>query len=187
MDCNPPGSSDHGILQQEYWSVLPFLPPGDLLDRTGIEPTCHISCTGRQVLYHQHHWSGFISVLLYYCVSRNREAGGVGERRTADPWSSQNTHLYYVRRLIWAVNVALQQFQWKHQRSLITDHHNKYHNKKKKICNAARTTKTQQRHEVNKRCWKKRPRQTWSMRGCHKHSIKKKKKKNTWVKHRREK
>ena len=30
-------SSDHGILQQEYWSGLPFPSPGDLLD-PGVEP-----------------------------------------------------------------------------------------------------------------------------------------------------
>ena len=30
MDCSPPGSSIHGILQQEHWSGLPFPPPGDL-------------------------------------------------------------------------------------------------------------------------------------------------------------
>ena len=37
MDCNPPGSSVHGILQQEYWSGLPCPPPGDLPD-PGIKP-----------------------------------------------------------------------------------------------------------------------------------------------------
>ena len=30
MDCSPPASSVHGILQQEYWSGLSFLIPGDL-------------------------------------------------------------------------------------------------------------------------------------------------------------
>ena len=30
MDCSPPGSFVHGILQQEYWSGLPFPSPGDL-------------------------------------------------------------------------------------------------------------------------------------------------------------
>ncbi|CAI9160203.1 unnamed protein product [Rangifer tarandus platyrhynchus] len=30
MDCSPPGSSDHGICQQEYWSGLPFPSSGDL-------------------------------------------------------------------------------------------------------------------------------------------------------------
>ena len=37
MDCNPQGSSVHGISQQEYWSGLPFPPPGDLPD-PGIKP-----------------------------------------------------------------------------------------------------------------------------------------------------
>ena len=37
MDCSPPGSSIHGILQQEYWSGLPFPSPGNLPD-LGIEP-----------------------------------------------------------------------------------------------------------------------------------------------------
>ena len=30
MDCSPPGSSVHGIIQQEYWSGVPFRFPGDL-------------------------------------------------------------------------------------------------------------------------------------------------------------
>ena len=37
MDCSPPGSSVHGFFRQEYWSGLPFPPPGDLFD-SGIEP-----------------------------------------------------------------------------------------------------------------------------------------------------
>ena len=32
MDCSLPGSSLHGILQQEYGSGLPFASSGDLLD-----------------------------------------------------------------------------------------------------------------------------------------------------------
>ena len=32
MDCSPPGSSLHGILQAEYWSGLPFPSPGGLPD-----------------------------------------------------------------------------------------------------------------------------------------------------------
>ena len=38
MDYSPPGSSVHGILQAEYWSGLPFPPPGDLPD-PGVETT----------------------------------------------------------------------------------------------------------------------------------------------------
>ena len=61
-DCSPPGSSVHGILTQEYWSGLPRPPPGDLPEPgiTSRGPpwprghTCisHVSCNGRQVLYH---------------------------------------------------------------------------------------------------------------------------------------
>ena len=37
VDCRLPGSSMHGIFQQEYWSGLPLSPPGDL-PRPGFEP-----------------------------------------------------------------------------------------------------------------------------------------------------
>ena len=30
MDCSPPGSSVHGILQEDYWSGLSFPTQGDL-------------------------------------------------------------------------------------------------------------------------------------------------------------
>ena len=32
MDCSLPGSSVHGIFQQEYWTGLPLPPAGDLQD-----------------------------------------------------------------------------------------------------------------------------------------------------------
>ena len=37
MDSSPPGSSVHEILQQEYWSGLPFASPGVLPD-PGLNP-----------------------------------------------------------------------------------------------------------------------------------------------------
>ena len=37
MDSSPPGSSVHGILQEEYWSGFPCPPPGDLPD-PGVKP-----------------------------------------------------------------------------------------------------------------------------------------------------
>ena len=37
MDCSPPGSSVHGILQARIWSGLSFPSPGDL-HKPGIEP-----------------------------------------------------------------------------------------------------------------------------------------------------
>ena len=39
MDYSPPGSSLHGFSRQEYWSVLPHPPPGDL-PNPGIQPRC---------------------------------------------------------------------------------------------------------------------------------------------------
>ena len=38
MDCSPPASSVHGILQAKYWSELSHPPPGDLPD-PGVTPT----------------------------------------------------------------------------------------------------------------------------------------------------
>ena len=38
IDCSPPGSSVHGILQARILEGLPFPPPGDLLN-PGIEPS----------------------------------------------------------------------------------------------------------------------------------------------------
>ena len=32
LGCSLPGSSVHGLSRQEYWSGLPLLPPGDLLN-----------------------------------------------------------------------------------------------------------------------------------------------------------
>ena len=32
MDCNPPGSSVHGISRQEYWGRFPFPSPEDVPD-----------------------------------------------------------------------------------------------------------------------------------------------------------
>ena len=37
MDCSPQAPLSMGFSRQEYWSRLPFPPPGDLLD-SGIKP-----------------------------------------------------------------------------------------------------------------------------------------------------
>ena len=52
LDCNPPGSSVHGILQARILHWVAFPPSGDLPD-PGIEPVSLISpsLVGR-VLYH---------------------------------------------------------------------------------------------------------------------------------------
>ena len=55
MDCSPPGSSVHGILQTRRleWVAMPS-SRGSSRDRDRT-PISSISCIGRQVLYHQHH------------------------------------------------------------------------------------------------------------------------------------
>ena len=40
-----------GFSRQEYWSKLPFPPPGDLRCSAGIPNSC-VSGSGRQILYH---------------------------------------------------------------------------------------------------------------------------------------
>ena len=42
LDCSLPGSSVHVILQEEYWSRLPFPPPGDF-PNPGIELASPVS------------------------------------------------------------------------------------------------------------------------------------------------
>ena len=55
MDCSPPGSSVHGILQARILEWVAMPSSMDLPDR-GMEPVSHyVSCIGRQVLYH---WQG---------------------------------------------------------------------------------------------------------------------------------
>ena len=41
--------------RQEYWSGLPFPPPGDLPD-SGTESAFRVSCVGRRILYHWATW-----------------------------------------------------------------------------------------------------------------------------------
>ena len=52
MDCSPPASSVHGILQARILKGIACPLLGDLPD-PGIKPTFHfVFCTGRQILYH---------------------------------------------------------------------------------------------------------------------------------------
>ena len=46
-----------GFSRQEYWSGLPFPPPGDS-PNPGIEPArvSYVSCVGRRILYHCTTW-----------------------------------------------------------------------------------------------------------------------------------
>ena len=51
MDCSPPGSSVHGILQARILEWLPFPSPGDL-PNPGIKPTAPAEQTGSVPLNH---------------------------------------------------------------------------------------------------------------------------------------
>ena len=52
MDCSLPSSSVHGIFsRQEYWSGLPFPPPGDF-PNPGIEPVSPALSGGVFFFYH---------------------------------------------------------------------------------------------------------------------------------------
>ena len=70
MDCSPPGSSVHGILQARIleWLAMPSFRgssrPGD-----GTHVSC-ISYIGRQVLYHQRHL-GSPSIFISVSTSQN--------------------------------------------------------------------------------------------------------------------
>ena len=55
--CDPVDPSMR-FSRQEYWSGLPFPPPGDL-PRPGIEPLSHVSCTGGRVLRCHRHLSEY--------------------------------------------------------------------------------------------------------------------------------
>ena len=50
IDCRPPGSSVHGILQARILEELPFLPPGGILD-PGIKPASAVSPALQAILY----------------------------------------------------------------------------------------------------------------------------------------
>ena len=63
VDCNLPGFSIHGILQQGYWSRLPFPSPG-IFPTQGLNPGLP-HC--RQTLYHlSHQGSPYINKL--FCI-----------------------------------------------------------------------------------------------------------------------
>ena len=70
---SPPGSSVHGISRQEYWSVLPFSPPGHLPD-PGIEPAS--SALAADSLPLQHRGSPIIRIQRYLMKAEGRYMDG---------------------------------------------------------------------------------------------------------------
>ena len=63
MDCSPPGSSVHGILQSrilEWIAISSSRGSSQPRDRTGISFS---SCIGGRILYHQHHLGSPLDLL----------------------------------------------------------------------------------------------------------------------------
>ena len=74
-----------GFFRQEYWSRLPFSPPGDLPD-PGIEPVS--PCIGRQILYHWATWEAPIlekklKTLYIHIYKTKGFPGGASGKETA--------------------------------------------------------------------------------------------------------
>ena len=65
-DCSLPGSSVHGFPRQEYWSGLPFPPPGDLHDPGVKSASLGSPALAGELFYHCATWE--IRVVLYYCT-----------------------------------------------------------------------------------------------------------------------
>ena len=63
MDCNPPGSSVHGILQARILEWVACPPPGDLRETEPRSPYC------RQILYHLSHRYFYLFYLLLYFLA----------------------------------------------------------------------------------------------------------------------
>ena len=49
IDCSPPSSSVQGISRQEYWSGLPFSPPGESPQPSEQSCISCVFCIGRQI------------------------------------------------------------------------------------------------------------------------------------------
>ena len=74
MDCNPPGSSVHGIFQAkllEWISISCFRGSSQPTDRTHV--SC-ISCTGRQILYHCATWEAPIYIHDHQIVTGSSQS-----------------------------------------------------------------------------------------------------------------
>ena len=81
MDCSPPGSSVHGILQARIleWVVISFSRESSWpWDWTHVS---FVSCTGRRVLYQSCHLGSPYKVLL----DVNKNSWNLGDQGTCDP------------------------------------------------------------------------------------------------------
>ena len=74
LDWSLPGFSVHGILQEDYWSGLPFHPPRDLLD-PGIKPASFASpALAGEFFTTDTTWETPSLVLFYFMIMTKRLA-----------------------------------------------------------------------------------------------------------------
>ena len=74
MDCNPPGSSVHGIFQAKIleWIVISYSRGSSQpTDRTHV--SC-LSCTARQILYHSATWEAPIYIYYHQIVTGSSQS-----------------------------------------------------------------------------------------------------------------
>ena len=91
MDCSLPGSSVHGFARQEYWSRLPYPPPGDL-PNPGIDIS-YVSCIAG----------------AFFTVWPTREAPGVSIWNTK---SHPNNDNFVLLPLIPYIHIYSDLLQW---------------------------------------------------------------------------
>ena len=93
-NCIPPKSSVHGIFQQDYWSGLPFLSPGDLPD-PGIEsqfPTLQMDylltkLPGKPVIsLPEHNWICHPLIITNWIFWKVRRGKSLKEASTTFLW-----------------------------------------------------------------------------------------------------
>ena len=70
MDCSPPGSFVHGILQARILEGVVISFSRGIFSNQGSNPHLYVSCTGRQVLYPLHLLGSPLFFILY-TYSRN--------------------------------------------------------------------------------------------------------------------
>ena len=90
IDCSPPGSSVHGILQTRILE-LPFPPPGDLL-HPGIEPVSLVSLALAGGFFTTappgNPWVGWGSICKGLAVAKGSRSGHFHQARSEAPSSN---------------------------------------------------------------------------------------------------
>ena len=91
--CQAPLSMDFS--RQEYWSRLPCLSPGALLD-PGIETISLVSRIGRLVLYQQHHLGSPEPSSQYEILNIRQEIGSNFPQRKTSIWTFTDVPSFFL-------------------------------------------------------------------------------------------